>query len=70
MSAGKGPWPLFGALAGIGLAWACAIVLGYFLGLWLDRRLGSVPWLMLAGLVAGSAAGFVQFFRLLRRFDR
>ncbi len=31
----------------------------------LDRRFGSGPWLLLAGLILGMAAGFVNFFRLV-----
>ncbi|MFQ5878286.1 MAG: AtpZ/AtpI family protein [Acidobacteriota bacterium] len=31
----------------------------------LDRRLGSGPWLLLAGLLVGMATGFVNFFRLV-----
>lgn len=34
-------------------------------GLWLDRKLGTGPWLLLAGLLAGMAGGFVNFFRLV-----
>lgn len=40
------------------------IVLGG-LGYWLERRLGWEPWLLLAGLVLGMAAGFLNFFRLV-----
>ncbi len=37
----------------------------------LDRHFGSGPWLLLAGLLLGMAAGFVNFFRLVleRRDD-
>ena len=34
-------------------------------GYLLDRRFGSGPWLLLAGLILGMAAGFVNFFRLV-----
>jgi ATP synthase protein I len=30
----------------------------------LDRWLGTSPWLMVAGIVLGSIAGFYQFIRL------
>ncbi len=39
-------------------------VLG-FAGHWLDRRLGTEPWLLLAGLILGMAAGFVSFLRVV-----
>jgi len=38
-----------------------------FAGHWLDRRLGTAPWLLLAGLVIGMAAGFVSFLRVVLR---
>ena len=40
------------------------IMLGGF-GYWLDRRFGWEPWLLLAGLILGMAAGFLNFFRLV-----
>ena len=33
-------------------------------GHWLDRRWGTGPWLLLAGLLLGMAAGFVSFLRV------
>jgi ATP synthase protein I len=52
-----------------GLAYAAAfslfaaVVSGLILGWLLDRWLGTHPWLLVAGLVLGSAAGFYQFIR-------
>jgi F0F1-type ATP synthase assembly protein I len=34
-------------------------------GYYLDRRWGTKPWLLLAGLIAGMIGGFVSFFRLV-----
>jgi ATP synthase protein I len=56
----------WGALAGIGPLLAAAIVVGYFVGGWVDRRFGTAPWGMAAGLFLGAAGGFVELFRLLR----
>ncbi len=53
-----------------GLAYGAALVLFSsvisFCGLgWLlDRWLGTKPWLLVAGIVLGAAAGFYQFIRL------
>lgn len=53
-----------------GMAYAAALALfasvASFCGLgWLaDRYFGTAPWLLAAGLVVGSAAGFYQFIRL------
>ena len=53
-----------------GMAYAAALTLfasvASFCGLgWLaDRYFGTAPWLLAAGLVLGSVAGFYQFVRL------
>jgi len=52
-----------------GLAYAAALSLfvavaaGLILGWVLDRWLGTRPWLLVAGLVLGAAAGFYEFIR-------
>lgn len=35
------------------------------IGFWLDRRYGTKPWFLLAGLILGMVGGFVNFFRLV-----
>lgn len=50
---------------GVGLQFAGAIVLFLFLGRWLDSRLGTEPWLLLAGVLVGSVAGFISLYRQL-----
>jgi F0F1-type ATP synthase assembly protein I len=40
--------------------------IGYFL----DRRFGTGPWLMVAGLLLGMAGGFVNFLKMVTRKDR
>ena len=53
-----------------GLAYAAAISLfaavaaGLLLGWLLDRWFGTRPWLLVAGLVLGAAAGFYEFIRV------
>ncbi len=44
---------------------ACCLA-GYWIGDWLDGRLGTAPALTLVFLLLGSAAGFWEVFRLLR----
>ena len=52
-----------------GLAYAAAfslfaaVVAGLFLGWLLDRWLGTGPWLLLTGIVLGSAAGLYELIR-------
>jgi ATP synthase protein I len=53
-----------------GLAYAAAISLfaavvsGLIAGWLLDRWLGTAPWLLVAGIVLGAAAGFYEFIRI------
>ena len=47
----------------LGLQLAITVVVFFFLGQWVDRKLGTEPWFMLVGLVMGVAGGFVKFFR-------
>lgn len=58
--------PLMGLFA-VGTVLVVCILLGYFLGRWLDARLGTEPWMMVVGVLAGAAAGFLQLFRIVKR---
>jgi hypothetical protein len=42
---------------------------GVWIGYALDRWLGTSPWLVVAGIVLGSAVGFYEFVRLLAKLD-
>lgn len=53
------------AYAGMGLQFALAILLFVWLGQWLDRKLGTDPWLLLLGAFLGAAAGFTAIYRRL-----
>ncbi len=45
---------------------SCMLV-GYFIGNWVDERWGTEPTLALIGVLLGSAAGLFQVFRLLQK---
>jgi ATP synthase protein I len=49
----------------VGTTLVACIVVGYLLGSYLDRKLGTSPWLVLVGVVLGTAAGFVGLFRMV-----
>jgi len=46
------------------------IAAGVFLGYWLDRWLGTDPWLVLGMTIAGTVIGFYRMVQILRRFER
>ena len=51
----------------IGLSIALSIFIGLFAGVYLDRRLGTHPWLTLIGLGLGIAAGFKNIALALKK---
>lgn len=59
-----------GSLSGVGLTLVISTVLGLWGGYYLDRWLGTAPWLMLVGLLLGIASGFVNLFRTAGIFGR
>ena len=66
MDVGPGTRSLWSLLT-VGTVLVTAVVLGYLLGSYLDRKLGTSPWLVVTGVVLGSAAGFLQLFRTVSR---
>ncbi len=51
--------------AGMGLQFGGSIVLFAYAGYWLDRRLGTSPWLLLLLVFAGAGAAFYSMYRRL-----
>lgn len=56
--------------AGAGFELAGCILLGLFAGQWVDKRLGTAPWLLILGVFAGAAAGFFNMLRILTTAER
>ena len=51
-----------GVLSTVGITMVVATVIGYFIGLFLDRIFGTAPWLMITFLLFGIAAGFKNLY--------
>jgi F0F1-type ATP synthase assembly protein I len=56
--------------ASVGLELGLSVIIGLVLGYYLDRELGTSPWLMLMFLGFGFVAGFRGVLRAVRREDR
>jgi hypothetical protein len=55
-----------GSHAGLGIKYAGTIVGFTLIGLWLDTKLGTRPWLLLAGIFLGLAGGFYSLVMAVR----
>jgi ATP synthase protein I len=55
------------SLLQVGTVLVVAIGLGYLGGDWLDRKLGTSPWLTVGGVALGSLVGFLDLFRTVSR---
>jgi F0F1-type ATP synthase assembly protein I len=62
--------PSVGDYAGVGLQFAFTIVAFMFAGMWLDRALGTSPWLLILFVFGGASAGFYSIYRKLMAAQR
>jgi ATP synthase protein I len=69
--AGEGTTGVSGTeFAGIGIQFAASILIFVFLGVWLDRRLGTSPWLLIFCVFVGAAGGFFSMYRKMTAAQR
>jgi ATP synthase protein I len=54
----------------VGLQVALAIFIGLAFGVWLDYRFATSPWFTLIFMAFGVIAGFLNFYRFIRRQQR
>jgi ATP synthase protein I len=59
-----------GALSAVGIAFVLAVGIGFLVGYWLDRWLGTSPLFMLIFFFIGVAAGVVNVVRTVKAVDR
>jgi ATP synthase protein I len=58
-----------GRYGSIGIELLASMALGYYLGRFLDRKLGT-HWIALAGFLLGCAAGFRNLWRTAKKMER
>ncbi len=66
---GKRAYDALGA-SSVGLELGISVILGLLFGWWLDKQLGTAPWMMLLFLVFGLIAGFRGMMRAVSRAER
>jgi len=57
-------------LSSIGLLLPSSIIVGLVFGYFLDRWLGTAPWLLLVFTVLGVVSGLLSLFRALKKYDK
>ena len=63
--------PVSGAeFTGIGVQFALTILVFVYAGIWLDRRLGTSPWLLLTCVFLGAGGGIYSMYRRLTASQR
>jgi len=68
MFGGTDLWRRAGSLFFVGTVLSACIVVGYFIGTFLDETFSTAPWFMLAFVGIGSIAGFVEMFKITKRY--
>jgi ATP synthase protein I len=53
--------------AGLGLQFVIAILGGVYGGQWLDRKLGTAPWLLIIGMFLGAGLSFYSMYSKLMK---
>lgn len=56
--------------AGAGVQFAAMLVISAFAGMWLDRKLGTSPWLLIVLVFVGAALAFYSLYRNLMKGTR
>jgi ATP synthase protein I len=51
------------------LSFVIALGLGWWVGQWLDRRMGTGPWMTVLFVAFGFAAGVLNVYRTIARFS-
>jgi ATP synthase protein I len=69
-SEAKKMWSIAASTGAVGLEIAAAIGIGYLGGQYLDRKLGSTPWLTWVGFGAGVGASIKALVRVARSYQK
>jgi F0F1-type ATP synthase assembly protein I len=57
-------------VAGAGFQFSAIVVVSVFAGIWLDKKLGTTPWLVTVTVFLGAALGFFSLYRNLMKGQR
>jgi ATP synthase protein I len=54
----------------MGLQWGLSVLIGLAIGVWLDSRFATFPWLTIIFLVMGVIAGCRNYVRFIRQLQK
>jgi ATP synthase protein I len=60
----------YGPYIGLGLQLAVTVIVMVFLGIWLDKRFGTNPWLTIIFSFLGIAAALYSFLKQVLKSDK
>ena len=67
---GEGPVARALRFSSLGLQLVFSVLIGFGIGYFIDRALGTRPWFMLVFFVLGMVAGFTSIYREVRASER
>ena len=56
-------------IGSFGLMMGASILIGYYLGSYIDRKLGTSPWFMLVFLILSIVGAFVKFIQSIKEIN-
>jgi ATP synthase protein I len=59
-----------GLASSIGIMFVGSTLLGAAFGWWLDKKLGTSPWLMLVFTLLGTAGGFIEMVKIAKEISK
>lgn len=65
----KGTFGQLAKVSIIGIEMVVSTFVGLAMGIYLDKRFQTGPWLTIVFLIFGIAAGFINVFREIRKID-
>lgn len=64
----ESPWRALALVSAIGIDLAITVLLGVWLGSWLDERMNTDPLFLIIGIFLGLAVGIIVIIRLIKPF--
>ncbi|MFA4875732.1 MAG: AtpZ/AtpI family protein [bacterium] len=64
------PYTAYAVYGAVGFQLAISVVAGLVFGNYLDKRLGTGPWIAITGLTLGFVGGLVNLIKITKRYEK